>query len=272
MADFSLDEVIRKRGLSGRRRIGPMAPGTAVKSRLGDANPGRFAAGGMCSSTFDARMKLSGGDSRPAPMWDAREKLLSRGVRPASRMNPTTGPADARYKLHARRSDRVQAPVLKVTRPNPMVDSWPRVKEVNSPGLTVHSKPVFGHGVGLTKTIRSSSQDSKQTTGMSIFVPGKRRQPRIDEEKEEPLGFDNGMQITALNDFAHKKLRKVVGKQDSAKKTQQEQQRTGTHAPSGSSPDSLKITPPQEIPSPTAFSQVVSLWLFAFACPHVACF
>uniref|UniRef100_A0A8C4N4X4 Polymerase (DNA-directed), delta interacting protein 3 n=1 Tax=Eptatretus burgeri TaxID=7764 RepID=A0A8C4N4X4_EPTBU len=235
MADCSLDEVIRKRGLSVRRRIGPMALGTAVKSRLGDTNPGRFAAGGMRSSTFDARMKLSGGDARLAPMRDAREKLRSRGVRPASGMNPTKGPADARYKLHARRSDGVQAPILKVTRPNPVADSLPRFKEFKSPGLTVHPMPVFGHGVGLTKTIRSSSsssQDLKRTPGMSIVVSGKITQPG------------------AL------KLRKVVENKSLTKRHGRTDNTSACVPPPAAHPGPLKIALPQEIPSPTALSQM----------------
>uniref|UniRef100_S4RJK2 Polymerase (DNA-directed), delta interacting protein 3 n=1 Tax=Petromyzon marinus TaxID=7757 RepID=S4RJK2_PETMA len=191
MADLSLDEIIRKRGIQVKGRTGPRPTNVNLRARLGDTVPapysGRVNQGPsgvwpLLSRPFDARARLGTSDVRPQPLLvrDARERLGSAKIVDAraklTNKPPTQRVMDARQKLlSARRGlgGPVAGPVVgsaPARVDNRMADA--RLKLSGSrngvaapaqnfaavtPQFTQGAAPVFRHGLGLSKTIMEES-------------------------------------------------------------------------------------------------------------------
>ncbi|XP_032830229.2 polymerase delta-interacting protein 3 isoform X2 [Petromyzon marinus] len=207
MADLSLDEIIRKRGIQVKGRTGPRPTNVNLRARLGDTVPapysGRVNQGPpgvwpLLSRPFDARARLGTSDVRPQPLLvrDARERLGSAKIVDAraklTNKPPTQRVMDARQKLlSARRGlgGPVAGPVVgsaPARVDNRMADA--RLKLSGSrngvaapaqnfaavtPQFTQGAAPVFRHGLGLSKTIMKSGPGIKPQTGQqaSTGVP-----------------------------------------------------------------------------------------------------
>ncbi|CAN0272371.1 polymerase delta-interacting protein 3 [Lampetra fluviatilis] len=208
MADLSLDEIIRKRGIQVKgARTGPRPTNVNLRARLGDTVPapysGRINQGPsgvrpLLSRPFDARARLGTSDGRPQPLLvrDARERLGPAKIVDAraklTNKPPTQRVMDARQKLlsarrglggpvagpvvgsaPARVDNRMADARLKLSGSRNGVTAPAQNFAAVTPQFTQGAAPVFRHGLGLSKTIMKSGPGIKPQTGQqaSTGVP-----------------------------------------------------------------------------------------------------
>nr|XP_056703299.1 polymerase delta-interacting protein 3 isoform X2 [Euleptes europaea] len=206
MADLSLDELIRKRGvnvnLKGRLNTRPVFGG--LRSRIGVQQTflGRPTSSLGFQRTFDARQKIGVTDARQKiGVKDAREKLLQK---------------DARFKIQGKVQDaremlnsRKQQSVEKVTK---VVDAREKIslkRSAPTAAIINSAMEAVAPAVKITKTIQKAAAPSHtHPAGMKINVVNNHthKQCLYDMEDEEetvsPLPSKQ-MKITTTNSFLH---------------------------------------------------------------------
>ncbi|XP_032869362.1 polymerase delta-interacting protein 3 [Amblyraja radiata] len=181
MADSSLDDIIRRRGLRLKGRPVPSARPVAggIKSRIGDqfanVNTSRPVSG--FQRTFDARQKIGITDARHRlTMRDARDRLAQKGMR-SKITGGSSKVLDAREMINSRKSQDGSEKGLATKR---VLDARERLKARRSaPAMT--TAPTTG-------TINTGGRITK-----TIQVPQKRSAPPV-------LSHPLGMQINVVND------------------------------------------------------------------------
>ncbi|XP_078286468.1 polymerase delta-interacting protein 3 [Rhinoraja longicauda] len=181
MADSSLDDIIRRRGLRLKGRLVPGARPIVggIKSRIGDqfVNVSTSRPVGGFQRTFDARQKIGITDARQRlTMRDARNRLAQKDVR-----SKITGGSlkvlDAREMINSRKSQDGSEKGMAVKR---ILDARERLKARRSTPATT-TAPATG-------TINTGGRITK-----TIQVPQKRSAP-------PGLSHPLGMQINVVND------------------------------------------------------------------------
>ncbi|KAL8221809.1 UNVERIFIED_CONTAM: polymerase delta-interacting protein 3 [Gekko kuhli] len=207
MADLSLDELIRKRGVNvnmkGRLNTRPVFGG--IRSRIGIQQTflGRPASSIGFQQTFDARQKIGVTDARQKiGVKDAREKLLQKDAR----FKIKGKVQDAREMLNSRKqqsSDKVTK-VADAREKISLKRSVPAVAILNTAMETV------APAMKLTKTIqqKAAAPSHSHPAGMKINVVNNHthKQCLYDMEDEDeavsPLPSKQ-MKITTTNSFLH---------------------------------------------------------------------
>ncbi|XP_060101303.1 polymerase delta-interacting protein 3 isoform X2 [Heteronotia binoei] len=210
MADLSLDELIRKRGVSvnmkGRLNTRPVFG--SVRSRIGIQQTflGRPASSAGFQRTFDARQKIGVTDARQKiGVKDAREKLLQKDARFKIKGNVQ----DAREMLNSRKlqsSDNVTK-VVDAREKISLKRSVPAAAIINTAMETV------APAVKITKTIQKAAAPShSHPAGMKINVVNNHTHKQClydmedDDEAVSPLPSKQ-MKITTTNSFLHNTVR-----------------------------------------------------------------
>ncbi|XP_008120084.1 polymerase delta-interacting protein 3 isoform X2 [Anolis carolinensis] len=206
MADLSLDELIRKRGVNvsmkGRLNTRPIFGG--IRSRFGVQQTflSRPAPSVGFQRTFDARQKIGLTDARhKIGVKDAREKLLQKDAR----FKIQGKVQDAREMLNSRKQQSVEN-VPKVVDAREKISlkrSTPTISTMNTVVETV------APAMKITKTIQKAATPSHvHPAGMKVNIVNNHTQKEClydmedDEETVSPLPSKQ-MKITTTNSFLH---------------------------------------------------------------------
>lgn len=207
MADLSLDDLIRKRGMTttakGRMNTRPLFGG--IRSRIGVQQTflSRPAPSVDFQQTFDARQKIGLTDARhKIGMKDAREKLVQKDAR--FRIKGKV--QDAREMLNSRKQQSIE----KVTK---VVDAREKISlKRSAPPAAIVSSAVetVAPAMKITKTIQQKAATASHShpTAMKINVVNNRTHEQClydmedDDESISPLSSKQ-MKITTTNSFLH---------------------------------------------------------------------
>ncbi|XP_030062927.1 polymerase delta-interacting protein 3 [Microcaecilia unicolor] len=184
MADLSLDELIRKRGVAMKGRLN-IRPGLGdVRSRIGLPQPIVNRPAPTFQRTFDARQKIGITDARQKlGIKDAREKLLQKDAR--FRIKGKV--QDARDMLNSRKQQSEAS--------EKMIDAREKISLKRSlPVAAASPIAVSTPAMKITKTIQipqvallksTAPGLSRPSTGMRINVINNHTQHEVEEEEEE---------------------------------------------------------------------------------------
>ncbi|XP_061081244.1 polymerase delta-interacting protein 3 isoform X2 [Conger conger] len=201
MADLSLDELIRRRGLNIR--------GTNTR-------PGFRRGGGVPGRTFDARQKI-GPDVRQRlggggafPLKDAREKLGQKDARFRIRGGGVGGGVqDARQMINSRKQQQghkplqgtpqsqTHSPTQQVVGSQKVIDARDRLSLKRSIGATT----TLGSATPLKITKTIQQKPVGMTSGVRMSVPARTAQSLPGEDDSSILSKQ--MKITTANSFLH---------------------------------------------------------------------
>uniref|UniRef100_H0W7C8 Polymerase delta-interacting protein 3 n=1 Tax=Cavia porcellus TaxID=10141 RepID=H0W7C8_CAVPO len=214
MADISLDELIRKRGVATKGRLSTRPGLGGVRSRVGVqpsllSPPTRTA---TFQQRFDARQKIGLADARlKLGVKDAREKLLQKDAR--FRIKGKV--QDAREMLNSRKQQSAVA-----QRPRQVADAREKISLKRSTPAAYPSLPVgtVTPALKLTKTIQVPQQKAPvalhaHPAGMRINVvnnhQAKQNLHDLDEEEEEVAAHvpTKQMKFAASGSFLHHVVR-----------------------------------------------------------------
>ncbi|XP_050181259.1 polymerase delta-interacting protein 3 isoform X3 [Myiozetetes cayanensis] len=202
MADLSLDELIRKRGVTLKGRLNTRPVFGGVRSRIGIQQNllNRSSSAVSFQRTFDARQKIGLTDARQKlGVKDAREKLVQKDAR----FKIKGKVQDAREMLNSRKQQSVAAE--KVTK---VVDAREKISLKRSVPAAV-SSPVgtVNLAMKITKTIQKPPVPGhSHPAGMRINVLNNRTHKEglydmeDDDESVSPLPSKQ-MKITTTNSF-----------------------------------------------------------------------
>uniref|UniRef100_A0A8D0C6Y2 DNA polymerase delta interacting protein 3 n=1 Tax=Salvator merianae TaxID=96440 RepID=A0A8D0C6Y2_SALMN len=213
MADLSLDELIRKRGVNvnmkGRLNSRPVFGG--IRSRIGVQQSflSRQTPSVGFQRTFDARQKIGLTDARQKiGVKDAREKLLQKDAR----FKIKGKVQDAREMLNSRKQQSVE----KVTK---VVDAREKIslkRSAPTAAIVKAAVETMAPAIKITKTIqqKAANPPHTQSAGMKVNIVNnhthKQSSYDVEEEEEEeeeeetvsPLPTKQ-MKITTTNSFLH---------------------------------------------------------------------
>ncbi|KFP61282.1 Polymerase delta-interacting protein 3, partial [Cariama cristata] len=194
MADLSLDELIRKRGVTVKGRLNTRPVFGGVRSRIGIQQNllNRSSPAVSFQRTFDARQKIGLTDARhKLGVKDAREKLVQKDAR----FKIKGKVQDAREMLNSRKQQSVAAE--KVTK---VVDAREKISlKRSAPAAISPTMGTVNPAVKITKTIQ---------VGMKINVVNNHTHKQglydmeDDDESVSPL-TSKQMKITTTNSFLH---------------------------------------------------------------------
>ncbi|XP_066452305.1 polymerase delta-interacting protein 3 isoform X2 [Eleutherodactylus coqui] len=199
MADVSLDELIRKRGMSAGVYSRGSSRGAmgGMRSRNPSTTLGRLPATSF-QRTFDARQKIGITDARlKLGMKDAREKLVAKDAR--FRIKGKV--QDAREMLNSRKQQ-----VTVGRKPTKVMDAREKLSlKRSAPAISINSPVAQGSSaINITKTIQIPQPKTislgltSSVKGMRINVvnhqPGKRVSPHaLDDD-----GFDDELELSQI--------------------------------------------------------------------------
>ncbi|XP_044311441.1 polymerase delta-interacting protein 3 isoform X1 [Varanus komodoensis] len=205
MADLSLDELIRKRGVNvnGKGRLNTRPVFGGIRSRIGVQQTflSRPTPSVGFQRTFDARQKIGLTDARhKIGVKDAREKLLQKDAR----FKIKGKVQDAREMLNSRKQQSVE----KVTK---VVDAREKISLKRSAPATTTVNTVVETAVPamkITKTIQQKTTTSSHThpAGMKVNIVNNHTHKQClydaedDDETVSPLP-NKQMKITTTNSF-----------------------------------------------------------------------
>ncbi|XP_025924890.1 polymerase delta-interacting protein 3 isoform X5 [Apteryx rowi] len=182
MADLSLDELIRKRGVTVKGRLNTRPVFGGVRSRTGIQQNllSRSSPAVSFQRTFDARQKIGLTDARhKLGVKDAREKLVQKDAR----FKIKGKVQDAREMLNSRKQQSVAAE--KVTK---VVDAREKISlKRSTPATTAAISPAMG-------TVNPAMKITKTIQGLYDMED--------DDESLSPLPSKQ-MKITTTNSFLH---------------------------------------------------------------------
>ncbi|XP_025924888.1 polymerase delta-interacting protein 3 isoform X3 [Apteryx rowi] len=207
MADLSLDELIRKRGVTVKGRLNTRPVFGGVRSRTGIQQNllSRSSPAVSFQRTFDARQKIGLTDARhKLGVKDAREKLVQKDAR----FKIKGKVQDAREMLNSRKQQSVAAE--KVTK---VVDAREKISlKRSTPATTAAISPAMGTvnpAMKITKTIQKAPVPGhSHPAGMRINVVNNHTHKQglydmeDDDESLSPLPSKQ-MKITTTNSFLH---------------------------------------------------------------------
>ncbi|XP_035191157.1 polymerase delta-interacting protein 3 isoform X3 [Oxyura jamaicensis] len=208
MADLSLDELIRKRGVTGKGRLNTRPVFGGVRSRIGIQQNllSRSSPAVNFQRTFDARQKIGLTDARhKLGVKDAREKLVQKDAR----FKIKGKVQDAREMLNSRKQQSVAAE--KVTK---VVDAREKISlKRNTPAAISPAMGTVNPAVKITKTIQQKAPvpGHSHPAGMRINVVNNHTHKQglydmeDDDESVSPLPSKQ-MKITTTNSFLHNAL------------------------------------------------------------------
>ncbi|XP_013803175.1 polymerase delta-interacting protein 3 isoform X3 [Apteryx mantelli] len=211
MADLSLDELIRKRGVTVKGRLNTRPVFGGVRSRTGIQQNllSRSSPAVSFQRTFDARQKIGLTDARhKLGVKDAREKLVQKDAR----FKIKGKVQDAREMLNSRKQQSVAAE--KVTK---VVDAREKISlKRSTPATTAAISPAMGTvnpAMKITKTIQQKAPipGHSHPAGMRINVVNNHTHKQglydmeDDDESLSPLPSKQ-MKITTTNSFLHNAL------------------------------------------------------------------
>ncbi|XP_064011175.1 polymerase delta-interacting protein 3 isoform X2 [Pogoniulus pusillus] len=204
MADLSLDELIRKRGVTVKGRLNTRPVFGGVRSRIGIQQNllNRPSPAVSFQRTFDARQKIGLTDARhKLGVKDAREKLVQKDAR----FKIKGKVQDAREMLNSRKQQ--SATAEKVTK---VVDAREKISlKRSTPAVISPTMGTVNPAVKITKTIQKSPVPGHSNpAGMRINVVNNHTHKQglydmeDDEESVSPLPSKQ-MKITTTNSFLH---------------------------------------------------------------------
>ncbi|XP_074682926.1 polymerase delta-interacting protein 3 isoform X4 [Strix aluco] len=205
MADLSLDELIRKRGVTVKGRLNTRPVFGGVRSRIGIQQNllSRSSPAVSFQRTFDARQKIGLTDARhKLGVKDAREKLLQKDAR----FKIKGKVQDAREMLNSRKQQSVAAE--KVTK---VVDAREKISlKRSTPAAISPTVGTVNPAVKITKTIQQKAPvpGHSHPAGMRINVVNNHTHKQglydmeDDDESVSPL-TSKQMKITTTNSFLH---------------------------------------------------------------------
>ncbi|KAM6304656.1 polymerase delta-interacting protein 3-like isoform 2-T2 [Podargus strigoides] len=203
MADLSLDELIRKRGVTVKGRLNTRPVFAGIRSRTGiQQNLNRSLPAVSFQRTFDARQKIGLTDARhKLGVKDAREKLVQKDAR----FKIKGKVQDAREMLNSRKQQSVAAE--KVTK---VVDAREKISlKRSAPAAISPSMGTVNPAVKITKTIQEAPvHGHSHPAGMRINVVNNHTHKQglydveDDDESVSPL-TSKQMKITTTNSFLH---------------------------------------------------------------------
>ncbi|XP_048356875.1 polymerase delta-interacting protein 3 isoform X2 [Sphaerodactylus townsendi] len=213
MADLSLDELIRKRGVSvnlkGRLNTRPVFG--SIRSRTGVQQTflGRPTSSVGFQRTFDARQKIGVTDARQKiGVKDAREKLLQKDAR----FKIKGKVQDAREMLNSRKQQSVEK-VAKVVDAREKISLKRSAPTVPTAAIINSAMEAVVPAMKITKTIQKAAAPShSHPAGMKINVVNNHTHKQClydmedDEETVSPLPSKQ-MKITTTNSFLHSTVR-----------------------------------------------------------------
>ncbi|XP_026550502.1 polymerase delta-interacting protein 3 isoform X2 [Notechis scutatus] len=204
MADLSLDELIKKRGVSvntkGRLNMRPVFGG--IRSRIGNQQTflSRSSPSVSFQQTFDARQKIGITDARhKIGVKDAREKLLQKDAR----FKIKGKVQDAREMLNSRKQQSIE----KVTK---VIDAREKISLKRSAPVAAAMDTVVetvSPAVKITKTIQKATIPSHaHSAGMKVNIVNNHTHKQClydtEDDDETVSPFPNKeMKITATNSF-----------------------------------------------------------------------
>ncbi|XP_051492974.1 polymerase delta-interacting protein 3 isoform X2 [Apus apus] len=209
MADLSLDELIRKRGVTVKGRLNTRPVFGGVRSRVGIQQNllNRPSPAVSFQRTFDARQKIGLTDARhKLGVKDAREKLVQKDAR----FKIKGKVQDAREMLNSRKQQSVAAE--KVTK---VVDAREKISLKRSvPAAISPTMGTVNPAMKITKTIQKAPVPGhSHPSGMRINVVNNHTHKQglydteDDDESVSPL-TSKQMKITTTNSFLHNAARK----------------------------------------------------------------
>ncbi|XP_068796458.1 polymerase delta-interacting protein 3 isoform X9 [Struthio camelus] len=207
MADLSLDELIRKRGVTVKGRLNTRPVFGGVRSRIGIQQNllSRSSPAVSFQRTFDARQKIGLTDARhKLGVKDAREKLVQKDAR----FKIKGKVQDAREMLNSRKQQSIAAE--KVTK---VVDAREKISlKRSTPAAAAAISPAMGTvnpAMKITKTIQKAPVPGhSHPAGMRINVVNNHTHKQglydveDDDESVSPLPSKQ-MKITTANSFLH---------------------------------------------------------------------
>ncbi|XP_068796468.1 polymerase delta-interacting protein 3 isoform X10 [Struthio camelus] len=208
MADLSLDELIRKRGVTVKGRLNTRPVFGGVRSRIGIQQNllSRSSPAVSFQRTFDARQKIGLTDARhKLGVKDAREKLVQKDAR----FKIKGKVQDAREMLNSRKQQSIAAE--KVTK---VVDAREKISlKRSTPAAAAAISPAMGTvnpAMKITKTIQQKAPvpGHSHPAGMRINVVNNHTHKQglydveDDDESVSPLPSKQ-MKITTANSFLH---------------------------------------------------------------------
>ncbi|XP_037246396.1 polymerase delta-interacting protein 3 isoform X3 [Falco biarmicus] len=205
MADLSLDELIRKRGVTVKGRLNTRPVFGGVRSRIGIQQNllNRSSPAVNFQRTFDARQKIGLTDARhKLGVKDAREKLVQKDAR----FKIKGKVQDAREMLNSRKQQSVAAE--KVTK---VVDAREKISlKRSAPAAISPAMGTVNPAVKITKTIQQKAPvpGHSHPAGMRINVVNNHTHKQglydmeDDDESVSPL-TSKQMKITTTNSFLH---------------------------------------------------------------------
>ncbi|KAM9640349.1 polymerase delta-interacting protein 3 isoform 3-T3 [Morphnus guianensis] len=208
MADLSLDELIRKRGVTVKGRLNTRPVFGGVRSRIGIQQNllNRSSPTVSFQRTFDARQKIGLTDARhKLGVKDAREKLVQKDAR----FKIKGKVQDAREMLNSRKQQSVAAE--KVTK---VVDAREKISlKRSTPAAVSPTMATVNPAMKITKTIQQKAAVPGQShpAGMRINVVNNHTHKQglydmeDDDESVSPL-TSKQMKITTTNSFLHNAL------------------------------------------------------------------
>ncbi|KAM3833179.1 polymerase delta-interacting protein 3 isoform 2-T2 [Vipera latastei] len=204
MADLSLDELIKKRGVSvstkGRLNMRPVFGG--IRSRIGNQQTflSRSSTSVGFQQTFDARQKIGITDARhKIGVKDAREKLLQKDAR----FKIKGKVQDAREMLNSRKQQSIE----KVTK---VIDAREKISLKRSAPVAVPMNTIVetvSPAVKITKTIQKATIPSHaHSAGMKVNIVNNHTPKQClydteDDDETVPPFPNKQMKITATNSF-----------------------------------------------------------------------
>ncbi|XP_039191553.1 polymerase delta-interacting protein 3 isoform X2 [Crotalus tigris] len=204
MADLSLDELIKKRGVSvntkGRLNMRPVFGG--IRSRIGNQQTflSRSSTSVGFQQTFDARQKIGITDARhKIGVKDAREKLLQKDAR----FKIKGKVQDAREMLNSRKQQSIE----KVTK---VIDAREKISLKRSAPVAVPINTIVetvSPAVKITKTIQKATIPSHaHSAGMKVNIVNNHTPKQClydteDDDETVPPFPNKQMKITATNSF-----------------------------------------------------------------------
>ncbi|XP_075285428.1 polymerase delta-interacting protein 3 isoform X3 [Opisthocomus hoazin] len=205
MADLSLDELIRKRGVTVKGRLNTRPVFGGVRSRIGVQQNllNRSSPAVGFQRTFDARQKIGLTDARhKLGVKDAREKLVQKDAR----FKIKGKVQDAREMLNSRKQQSVAAE--KVTK---VVDAREKISlKRSTPAAISPTMGTVNPAMKITKTIQQKAPVPVHShpAGMRINVVNNHTHKQglydveDDDESVSPL-TSKQMKITTANSFLH---------------------------------------------------------------------
>ncbi|XP_058717996.1 polymerase delta-interacting protein 3-like isoform X3 [Poecile atricapillus] len=212
MADLSLDELIRKRGVTVKGRLNTRPVFGGVRSRIGIQQNllNRSSPAVSFQRTFDARQKIGLTDARhKLGVKDAREKLVQKDAR----FKIKGKVQDAREMLNSRKQQSVAAE--KVTK---VVDAREKISlKRSTPAVISPAMGTVNPAMKITKTIQQKAipghshpavPGHSHPAGMRINVVNNHTHKQglydteDDDESVSPLPSKQ-MKITTTNSFLH---------------------------------------------------------------------